>query len=97
MITEGFVEIIREEQQALRSGIARLKTTLPVGQNDEIIQKTIDRLVRLDERLEMLLNRNLRPRIKPGDLKVMIRDIFGTETLEDEKYEILLRWIVENL
>lgn len=97
MITEGFVEIIREEQQALRSGIARLKTTLPEPQGEDFIQKTIDRLIRLDERLEMLLNRNLRPKVKPGDLKVMIRDIFGMETLEDYKYENLLRWMIENL
>lgn len=30
------------------------------------------------------------------DLKVMIRDIFGFETLEDEKYEEFLTWINEN-
>lgn len=30
------------------------------------------------------------------DLKVMIRDIFGMETLENEKYDALLDWIKEN-
>lgn len=32
----------------------------------------------------------------PSDIKVMIRDIFGFETLEDEKYDEFLAWINEN-
>lgn len=68
-----------------------------INEERQAIRSTHERLKRLDERLERLSDINTKPRITTEDLMVIIRDIFGTQSLEKEKYEIFLRWITENV
>lgn len=68
-----------------------------INEERQAIRSTHERLKRLDERLENLSLLNTKPRIKTDDLVVIMRDIFGVETLEKDKYELFLNWILENI
>lgn len=63
----------------------------------QVLQGLITRLQHTDTRWSAFGNSFNEVNITADDLKVMIRDIFGIETLEFEKYEALLAWLQENV
>lgn len=68
-----------------------------IREERQALHSAIERLKRLDTRLLDLETRLESKRlITSKDLKIIIRDIFGMETLENEKYDVLLSWIKEN-